>query len=198
MVGRLAAAARGARGLSSKYWTTARGAPAAGARAAGVSERRRRELAAGPFAAGGQRRFLADEQKEQKKQERPGMGVLATFMKSIRDQMSAKAETDEELAAARERLELARQESLANADRAMQKAREAAEEVGAATPRPVARVQGAAPRALPGLLGRPHVGCRRVPALLTHRTPILLRRLRSAQRCSRSRRVPRARWWAAR
>jgi hypothetical protein len=134
MVGRLAAAARGARGLSSKYWTTARGAPAAGARAAGVSERRRRELAAGPFAAGGQRRFLADEQKEQKKQERPGMGVLATFMKSIRDQMSAKAETDEELAAARERLELARQESLANAEKAMLKAKEAAEEVGAAKP----------------------------------------------------------------
>jgi hypothetical protein len=40
--------------------------------------------------------------------------------------MSAKAESDEDLAAAQERLEQARQESLANAEKAMQKAKEAA------------------------------------------------------------------------
>lgn len=185
-------AARAVRG----YWTTARGPGAAGGGAAGASERWRRELAAGPFAAGGQRRFLADEQKEEKKQEKPGMGVLATFMKSIREQMSARAESDEDLAAARERLELARQESLANAEKAMQKAKEAAEEASAATTR-CARA-GRGPTRLPELLVRPQVPRRVVCLPCSPTDALFLRRRRSALRCWRSRRVPRARWWAAR
>jgi hypothetical protein len=109
------------------YWTTARAPGASAGRAVGAGLRRQREQAAGLFAAGGQRRFLADEKKEEKKQEKV-MGVFAAFMKSVREQMSAKAESDEDLAAAQERLEQARQESLANAEKAMQKAKEAAEE----------------------------------------------------------------------
>ena len=116
------------------YWTTAR-APGASGRAVGAGLRRQRAQAAGLFAAGGQRRFLADEKKEEKKQEKV-MGVFAAFMKSVREQMSAKAESDEDLAAAQVRLEQARQESLANAEKAMQKAKEAAEEART-DPRPL-------------------------------------------------------------
>jgi len=144
------------------YWTTAR-APGASGRAVGAGLRRQRAQAAGLFAAGGQRRFLADEKKEEKKQEKV-MGVFAAFMKSVREQMSAKAESDEDLAAAQVRLEQARQESLANAEKAMQKAKE------------------------PGPQSAP---------LLDVLTPRLCRR-GSAQRCWRSRRALRVRWWAAR
>ena len=49
-------------------------------------------------------------------------------MNSIREQMRTKAESDEDLAAAQERLEQARMESIAKAEIAMQKAKEAAEE----------------------------------------------------------------------
>ncbi|MGB1591552.1 MAG: hypothetical protein ACPIOQ_02280 [Promethearchaeia archaeon] len=57
-----------------------------------------------------------------------GAGVFATFVNSIREQMRTKAESDEDLAAAQERLEQARMESIAKAEIAMQKAKEAADE----------------------------------------------------------------------
>jgi len=97
-------------------------------------------MSAGPFAAGGQRRFLADEKKEDKKpQPKAGTGVFATFIKSFRDQMASKVESDGDLAAAQERLEQARLDSIKNAEAAMKRAQEAAEQ--ASTPIP-SRVRG--------------------------------------------------------
>lgn len=112
------------------YWTTAR-AGSGGGRRSGAAVAPPREMSAGPFAAGGQRRFLADEKKEEKQQQRAGAGVFSTFMKSIRDQMATKAESDEDLAAAQERLEQARLESIKNAEAAIKRAQEAAEQVSA-------------------------------------------------------------------
>jgi hypothetical protein len=182
------------------YWTTVRAPGASAGRAVGAGWRRQREQAAGLFAAGGQRRFLADEKKEEKKQEKV-MGVFAAFMKSVREQMSAKAESDEDLAAAQERLEQARQESLANAEKAMQKAKEAAEEAKTDPP-PATCVQGHRERAStrPSALAhaaREPPGPHKRALFFDVLTPRLCRR-GSAQRCWKSRRVPRVRWWAAR
>jgi len=91
-------------------------------------------MSAGPFAAGGQRRFLADEKKEDKKpQPKAGAGVFATFIKSFRDQMASKVESDEDLAAAQERLEQARLDSIKNAEAAMKRAQDAAEQASVHT-----------------------------------------------------------------
>ena len=119
---------------SRSFWANSKAGTTRGRRIAEVLVRRQQEQAAGPFAAGGQRRFMADEKKDEKQEGKAGAGVFATFMKSIRDQMRSKTETDEELAAAQERLEQARQESLVKAEAAMQKAREAAEEASAQSP----------------------------------------------------------------
>ena len=96
----------------------------------------------GPLAAGGQRRFLSEEKerKEEKQEPRAGVGVFATFMKSIRDQMGQRAQTDEELAAAQERLEQARLESIEKAEAAMKRAQEAAQEASRTQPRAWMRV----------------------------------------------------------
>jgi hypothetical protein len=128
------------------YWTTARPRAAGGrSRAAAAAQPSRRQYEAsflGPLAAGGQRRFLSEEKerKEEKQEPRAGVGVFATFMKSIRDQMGQRAQTDEELAAAQERLEQARLESIEKAEAAMKRAQEAAQEASRTQPRAWMRV----------------------------------------------------------
>eukprot|EP00277_Geminigera_cryophila_P014023 CAMPEP_0179445344 /NCGR_PEP_ID=MMETSP0799-20121207/28786_1 /TAXON_ID=46947 /ORGANISM="Geminigera cryophila, Strain CCMP2564" /LENGTH=433 /DNA_ID=CAMNT_0021233285 /DNA_START=139 /DNA_END=1440 /DNA_ORIENTATION=- len=122
-------AARLAVAPTRSYWTTARAGPGGGRRGGAVPVHPPQEMSAGPFAAGGQRRFLADEKKEDKKpQPKAGAGVFATFIKSFRDQMASKVESDEDLAAAQERLEQARLDSIKNAEAAMKRAQEAAEQ----------------------------------------------------------------------
>lgn len=140
------------------YWTTARSGAAGGRDRAGAvasPSRRKYGSSLGPLAAGGQRRFLSEERKEEKKEPKAGVSVFATFIKSIRDQMGARAETDEELAAAQERLEKARLESIEKAEAAMKRAQEAAEEASA-LPSPMARYIFVKPIVLLCLLSARH------------------------------------------
>jgi len=139
-----------------RVWTAVRGGSAGGraaplrgpAAAAAPPARRWHEAGLGPLAAGGQRRFLSSEEKKQEKKEpKAGVGVFATFMKSIRDQMGARAQSDEELAAAQERLEQARLESIQKAEAAMKRAQEAAEEASPAARYGRACVRMCCPRA---------------------------------------------------
>ena len=108
------------------YWATARIGGCTARHIVGAEVRSHQKVVLSSLS--GQRRWLSDEKKQEKKQERAGLGVLATFIKSVRDQMSSRAETDEELAAAQERLEKARLESIVKAEAAMRRAKEAAEE----------------------------------------------------------------------